>query len=139
MLKLGACSWQRDSGRHPNSQCCKHKTTALYITAWIVTDFKSWLTSKIVKVMFADNCIHYDFLLVCFIKLIKLLWFFSPQQQTSCISYSPQKSHVGSSRLPVKELWMAGAAGAVEGGTCHLQAGCEVVPRRVHTWLCWLL
>lgn len=33
MLKLGACSQQRDSGRHPSSWCCRHETTAPCTTA----------------------------------------------------------------------------------------------------------
>lgn len=120
MLKLGACSRQRDSGRHSNSQCCRHKTTAPCIAAWIVPDFKSWLTSKIVKVMFADNCIHCDFLLVCFIKLIKPLCFFSSTADKLYFIFSTEKP-CWQFQASCQGLWMAGAAG--DAGRGHLPSG----------------
>lgn len=121
MLKIGACSRQRDLGRHSNSQYCRHKTTAPCITAWMVSDFKSWLTSKIVKVMFADNCIHYDFFGV-FIKLIKPFCFF-PSAKTADKLYFifSTENPCWQFQASCQVLWMAGAAG--DTGRGHLPSG----------------
>lgn len=119
MLKLGACSRQRDSGIHPNSQCCRHKTTTPSITAWMVPDFKSWLTLKIMKVMCADNCIHYD-LLVCFIKLIKPLCFFPSTSDKLYFIFSTEKS-CWQFQASCQGLWMMDAAG--DTGRGHLPFG----------------
>lgn len=119
VLKLSACSQQRDSGRHPSSRCCRHETTAPCTTARMVPC--SWLTSKIVKVTFADNCIHYEFFVCFFIKLIKPLWFFPSTKEDKLYflfsTEKPRRQFQASCQGP----WMAGVAG--DTGRGHLPSG----------------